>query len=351
MPNVYDARINRSTVGEIVYKHNRLVDLLGKDLSAVVQGGGVGDVRSPTVPGATDGNVPLWDGTSGKLLKNSNIDGDWFNQDVKTTAGVEFSSVSTRQVYAWAPTDSDYALSLASPTEQAGVWVEVSDAASTLDMWVFDENDGGPNVKALSANLVTGETTLHALDVSTTLTINGTPVLTSAMIDDTAYGASWDGDTTHAPTKNAIYDKIEGMGGASVSDEAYGSSWNGVTTVAPSKNAVYDEIQGHDDVEVILDKVINGGDGEIAGQLNAILNGGAMPALAHPHALVEEVLTFTNTTAFTPDSDYEPATKKYVDDLIGTPLAGTKVYYVADSSGGAVTRKLTFTNGLLTSET
>lgn len=254
MPNVYDARINRSTVGEIVYKHNRLVDLLGKDLSSVVQGGGVGDVRSPAVPGATDGNVPLWDGTSGKLLKNSNIDGDWFNQDVKTTAGVEFSSVSTRQVYAWAPTDSDYALSLASPTEQAGVWVEVSDAASTLDMWVFDENDGGPNVKALSANLVTGETTLHALDVSTTLTINGTPVLTSAMIDDTAYGVSWNGDTTHAPTKNAIYDKIEGMGGASVSDEEYGATWDGVTDVAPSKNAVYDAISGlpatHDAVTI-----------------------------------------------------------------------------------------------------
>lgn len=34
-----------------------------------------------------------------------------------------------------------------------------------------------------------------------------------------------------------------------------------------------------------------------------------------------------------------------------TPLAGTKVYYVADSSGGAVTRKLTFTNGILTAET
>lgn len=34
-----------------------------------------------------------------------------------------------------------------------------------------------------------------------------------------------------------------------------------------------------------------------------------------------------------------------------TPLAGTKVYYVADSSGGAVTRKLTFTDGVLTAET
>jgi hypothetical protein len=34
-----------------------------------------------------------------------------------------------------------------------------------------------------------------------------------------------------------------------------------------------------------------------------------------------------------------------------TPLAGTKTYYVSDTSGGAVTRKLTFTDGILTSET
>lgn len=33
------------------------------------------------------------------------------------------------------------------------------------------------------------------------------------------------------------------------------------------------------------------------------------------------------------------------------PLAGTKVYYTSDSSGGAVTRKLTFQDGVLVSET
>lgn len=33
------------------------------------------------------------------------------------------------------------------------------------------------------------------------------------------------------------------------------------------------------------------------------------------------------------------------------PLAGTKTYYVSDTSGGLVNRKLTFTNGILTSET
>jgi hypothetical protein len=33
------------------------------------------------------------------------------------------------------------------------------------------------------------------------------------------------------------------------------------------------------------------------------------------------------------------------------PLSGTKVYYVSDTSGGSTTRKLTFINGILTSET
>ncbi len=33
------------------------------------------------------------------------------------------------------------------------------------------------------------------------------------------------------------------------------------------------------------------------------------------------------------------------------PLSGTKIYYVADSSGGSVTRKLTFSTGVLISET
>src|SRR3989338_10686848 len=35
--------------------------------------------------------------------------------------------------------------------------------------------------------------------------------LTSLNISDTVYGAGWDTDTTHAPSKNALYDKIEGL--------------------------------------------------------------------------------------------------------------------------------------------
>ena len=44
-------------------------------------------------------------------------------------------------------------------------------------------------------------------------------------------------------------------------------------------------------------------------------------------------------------------TEPGAEDPSAGGLAGTKIYYVADSSGGAVTRKLTFTDGILTSET
>lgn len=39
-------------------------------------------------------------------------------------------------------------------------------------------------------------------------------------VSDTAYGAGWNGDTTVAPSKNAIYDKIETMGGGGDMDKA-----------------------------------------------------------------------------------------------------------------------------------
>lgn len=87
---------------------------------------------------------------------------------------------------------------------------------------------------------------------------------------DEVYDATaWNG-SLEVPTKNAIRDKIESMGGATwgaitgtlssqadlqtaldgklddsqLSDTAYNAtSWNGVTTVAPSKNAVRDKIE------------------------------------------------------------------------------------------------------------
>ena len=75
-------------------------------------------------------------------------------------------------------------------------------------------------------------------------------------IEDTAYPTGWDADTLHAPSQNALFDKIDAMdtiiagisGGAGdfVEDDIYGSGWDGDTTHAPSQNAVYDKIDGMD---------------------------------------------------------------------------------------------------------
>lgn len=62
-----------------------------------------------------------------------------------------------------------------------------------------------------------------------------------ATVDDTAYGGSWDGVTTAAPSKNAVYDKIQLM----ISNSALSTSWDGVTDVAPSQNTIFDVMPRH----------------------------------------------------------------------------------------------------------
>lgn len=100
----------------------------------------------------------------------------------------------------------------------------------------------------------------------------------TAKVSDTAFASSWNGVTTIAPSKNAVYDwahifdtdddgkvnvldlaagipKTDSSGVLSlatlgtdyldstyISDTAFAGSWDGVTTIAPTKNAVYDKI-------------------------------------------------------------------------------------------------------------
>ena len=93
------------------------------------------------------------------------------------------------------------------------------------------------------------------------------------VISDTAYWSSWYWDTTHAPSKNAVYDEVqtvltsisniewdittiewsittlEGKIWDWISDAAFSSSWDWDTTHAPSKNSIYDVLG---DVETLL---------------------------------------------------------------------------------------------------
>lgn len=77
-------------------------------------------------------------------------------------------------------------------------------------------------------------------------TVAGTPgtwvqIGAGGSVSDTAYGVGWDGDTTTAPSKNAVYDKIETLGSGALLDYARavrsagnitinGTSWANVDT-------------------------------------------------------------------------------------------------------------------------
>lgn len=63
-----------------------------------------------------------------------------------------------------------------------------------------------------------------------------------------------------------------GGGGASVSDTAYASGWNGDTANAPSKNAVYDKIES-------LANNLDGGNANSVGVAALAINGGTASAV------------------------------------------------------------------------
>lgn len=60
------------------------------------------------------------------------------------------------------------------------------------------------------------------------------PPLTSVNIDDTAYGGSWDGDTTHAPSKNAVFDKLETISSLAIGDSVVGSDSGSILFTEPA---------------------------------------------------------------------------------------------------------------------
>jgi len=55
-------------------------------------------------------------------------------------------------------------------------------------------------------------------------------------VSDAAYGAGWDGDTTTAPSKNAVYDKIQTLGGGVTLSDVYpvGSIYTSVVSTNPA---------------------------------------------------------------------------------------------------------------------
>jgi len=79
------------------------------------------------------------------------------------------------------------------------------------------------------ASFFTPGETLNPTCSPTDLNCEVAPPLTAVNIDDTAYGVAWDTDTTHAPSKNAVYDKIETLATVSHNAVTIGAPANGLS--------------------------------------------------------------------------------------------------------------------------
>lgn len=231
-------------------KMNILIDTLARDLSWAIDGGagGLGDVKSPVSPGSTDGFVVLWDGVTGKRLKNSLIDGAWFNQSVTSLSsptfagaeiarlGVNMETMPNTPLMIAAISDSDPIVGLIGGGFTKAIAVLLSEADDTLTAYsqtcplgsFFTVNLTSGNVGLITVNELTlsklavgfsiaGGTISKTLTVPLDATVSGTNTgdqdlsgyLATTAISNSVYDATWDGDTTHAPTKNVLYDKIE----------------------------------------------------------------------------------------------------------------------------------------------
>ncbi len=246
-------------------------------------GTGAGDVIGPA--SSTDSHIVLFDGATGKLLKDGGVtlaskqdalgftpvpntrtvNSHALSADVTVTKGdVGLGNVDNTS-------DTDKPVSTAQQTAIDG---KVSDTAYNATSWdgvttiapsknavrdkvealATDVAAAVPNTRTVAGHALSADVTVSKSDVGLSNVDNtadtAKPVSTAQQtaidgkVSDTAYNAgTWDGVTTIAPSKNAVRDKIESLVIPVASDTAYdATTWNGNTDV-PTKNAVRDKIE------------------------------------------------------------------------------------------------------------
>lgn len=167
--------------------------------------------------------------------------------------------------------------------------------------------------------------------------------LTSANISDTAYGASWDGDTTTAPSKNAIYDKIQTMGGTgTVTDFIFtdGGGFDGTVSTSTTTPTLSIALQANNNFVTDAEKTVigntsgtNTGDqtsivgitGTIA-QFNTSCSDADFATLAGAESLTNKKLGSLTTNGFVKTSGSD-----------GTLSVDTSTYLVNTSTAGVGT--------------
>ena len=128
------------------------------------------------------------------------------------------------------------------------------DSSEGTKMW-FEENDGSPSIIVYKTIVNNGTLTDNA---------DGTGSLSGGSVSDTVYGAGWNGDTTTAPSKNAVYDKIE-----TLSDAA--TAFGGDVTGTIGATVVGDDSHAH--TTTTISGVDISSDTNLAGDTENVLTG------------------------------------------------------------------------------
>jgi len=258
--------------------------------------GGSGTIVGPI--SSTDNSIARWNGITGTIIQNSEI---MIDDDNNITIGTLANNIYT--------IDTPGAIRIKSNVFADGLYVQLEGSDG------ITSNSTGGFIGMYAGNATLGNAEGGDIDMAAG---NG---VGSSSGGDLTFGSGVGGAT--------------GIGGFIVLTAGNGgaTSGGGGGIEIRAGNATNGGSNGGD---ILIDpgnKNGAGTDGKIrlndpTSNIDAILSTASL-------ATTDKTFTFPNTSG----------------TFALTGLAGTKVYYVSDTSGGAVTRKLTFTDGILTSET
>ena len=92
-------------------------------------------------------------------------------------------------------------------SDQITINQETIDTKTSVDKFTITEQSlTETSIQTPSQEYWQAQDTLNA-----ELVLRNLQTILAQYINDTVFGGSWDWDTTHAPSKNAVYDKINSM--------------------------------------------------------------------------------------------------------------------------------------------
>lgn len=210
--------VNRKvTATNLITKAHGVSDGVVKVASGVMTNATSGTDYAPATSGS---GILKGNGSGGFSTATANTDyyAPKANLSATTSPG---SANDNTQGYAvgsvWIDVTGDKSYIAVDVSTGAAVWNDVTASAGGGINNVVEDltpqlgGDLDLNSKNITAGAATvSPTELGYLDgVSSAIQTQIDGKLDDSQLDDTVYGAGWNADTTHAPTKNAVYDKIE----------------------------------------------------------------------------------------------------------------------------------------------